>query len=111
MPILQNTKQVILEKPVTLFVGENGTLVVDRGGWEVIPEIVDKVKRMEAVPLVKGTGEGLKNHVKNFLECRQNRNRNTNASVEIGAHIAKFSQLGNIAYRSKADLGWDEIHQ
>ena len=25
------------------FVGENGTLVVDRGGWEVIPEVVNKV--------------------------------------------------------------------
>ena len=23
------------------FVGENGTLVVDRGGWEVIPEVVN----------------------------------------------------------------------
>ncbi|MEI7525838.1 MAG: Gfo/Idh/MocA family oxidoreductase [Mariniphaga sp.] len=89
------------------FVGENGTLVVDRGGWEVIPEVVDGKKRMEAVPLVKGTGEGLKNHVKNFLECRQTRNRNTNASVEIGAHIAKFSQLGNIAYRSGKKLIWD----
>ena len=90
------------------FVGENGTLVVDRHGWEVIPEVVSKVKRMEAVPLVKGTGEGLKNHVKNFLECRQNRNRNTNASVEIAAHIAKFSHLGNIAYRSgNKKLTWD----
>jgi predicted dehydrogenase len=89
------------------FVGENGTLVVDRGGWEVIPEIVDGTKRMEAVPLVKGTGEGLKNHVKNFLDCRVNRNPNTNASVEIGAHIAKFSHLGNIAYRSGKKLVWD----
>jgi len=89
------------------FVGENGTLVVDRGGWEVIPEVVDGKKRMEAVPLVKGTGEGLKNHVKNFLECRLTRNRNTNASVEIAAHIAKFSQLGNIAYRSGKKLIWD----
>ena len=89
------------------FVGENGTLVVDRGGWEVIPEVVDGKKRMEAVPLVKGTGEGLRNHVKNFLECRQTRNRNTNSSVEIAAHIAKFSQLGNIAYRSGKKLIWD----
>jgi len=89
------------------FVGENGTLVVDRNGWEVIPEIVNKEKRMEAVLLVKGTGEGLKNHVKNFLDCRLTRNRNTNASVEIGAHIAKFSQLGNIAYRSGKKLIWD----
>ncbi len=89
------------------FVGENGTLVIDRGGWEVIPEVVSGTKRMEAVPLVKGTGEGLKNHVKNFLECRKHRNPNTNASVEIGAHIAKFSHLGNIAYRSGKKLVWD----
>lgn len=89
------------------FVGENGTLVVDRSGWEVIPEIVNGTKRMEAVALVKGTGQGLKNHVKNFLECVKTRNPNTNASVEIGAHIAKFSQLGNIAYRSGKKLVWD----
>jgi len=89
------------------FVGENGTLVINRQGWEVIPEIVSKVKRMEAVPLIKGNDEGLKNHVKNFLECRQSRNPNTNASVEIGAHIAKFSHLGNIAYRSGKKLVWD----
>lgn len=89
------------------FVGENGTLVVDRGGWEVIPEVVNREKRMEAVALVKGTGEGLKNHVKNFLECRKDRNPKTNASVEIGAHIAKFSALGNIAYRTGKKLVWD----
>ncbi len=89
------------------FVGENGTLVVDRSGWEVIPEIVNRAKRMEAVALVKKTGEGLKNHVNNFLECVKTRNPNTNASVEIGAHIAKFSHLGNIAYRSGKKLVWD----
>jgi len=89
------------------FVGENGTLVVDRNGWEVIPEVVSKQKRMEAVALQKGTGEGLKNHVKNFLDCVKSRNPNTNASVEIGAHIAKFSHLGNIAYRSGKKLVWD----
>ncbi|MEI6140548.1 MAG: Gfo/Idh/MocA family oxidoreductase [Mariniphaga sp.] len=89
------------------FVGENGTLVVDRSGWEVIPEVVNGTKRMEAVALVKGTGQGLNNHVKNFLDCVKSRNPNTNASVEIGAHIAKFSQLGNIAYRSGKKLVWD----
>jgi hypothetical protein len=73
----------------------------------VIPEIVTNTKRMEAVPLKKGTGQGLRNHVKNFLECTENRNPNTNASIEIGAHIAKFSALGNIAYRSGKKLIWD----
>jgi predicted dehydrogenase len=89
------------------FVGENGTLVIDRDGWEVIPEVVSGNARMEAIPLKQGTGQGLKNHVNNFLECLNSRNPNTNASVEIGAHIAKFSALGNIAYRTGKKLIWD----
>jgi predicted dehydrogenase len=89
------------------FVGENGTLVVDRSGWEVIPENVNGKMRMEAVPLAQGTGKGLNNHVRNFLECIDKRKPNTNASVEIGAHIAKFSALGNIAYRTGKKLVWD----
>jgi predicted dehydrogenase len=89
------------------FVGENGTLVLDRGGWEVIPEKVNGKIRMEAVPLKKGTGKGLSNHVKNHLECIASRNPKTNASIEIGAHIAKFSALGNIAYRTGKKLVWD----
>ena len=90
------------------FVGENGTLVVDRQGWEVIPEDVSGTKRMEAVELHKAYGGGgLNLHVKNHLECIKNRNRNCNASIEIGSHIAKFSQLGNIAYRTGKKLTWD----
>jgi predicted dehydrogenase len=91
------------------FVGENGTLVIDRDGWEVIPEVVDNKTRMEALPLKKGDGRGLKNHVKNHLDCISRRDQKTNASIEIGAHIAKFSALGNIAYRSGKKLVWDGI--
>jgi predicted dehydrogenase len=89
------------------FVGENGTLVIDRSGWEVIPENVNGKIRMEAVPLKKGDGRGLKNHVKNHLDCIARRDPNTNASIEIGAHIAKFSALGNIAYRTGKKLVWN----
>ena len=90
------------------FVGENGTLILDRKGWEVTPETVRNVARMEAVPFNKSYGGGgLQLHVKNHLECIKNRNRNTNASAEIGAHIAKFSQLGNIAYRTGKKLVWN----
>ncbi|GHT21181.1 NADH-dependent dehydrogenase [Bacteroidia bacterium] len=91
------------------FVGENGTLVVDRAGWEVIPEKVNRKERMEAVPRIN-PGESLRDldlHVKNHLECIKSRNRNCNATVEIGAHIAKFAQLGNIAYRTGKKLVWD----
>ena len=93
------------------FVGENGTLVVDRGGWEVIPERVNGNARMEAVPLKQAYGGGgLNLHVKNHLECIKRRDPNCNASIEIGAHIAKFSQLGNIAYRTGEKLKWDGTH-
>ena len=85
-----------------------GTLVIDRNGWEVIPEKVNGQARMEAVPLQKQYGEGgLNLHAKNHLACIKTRNRNCNASVEIGAHIAKFSQLGNITYRTGKKLSWD----
>ena len=90
------------------FVGENGTLVIDRGGWEVIPEKVGGAERMEAVALHKSYGEGgLNLHVKNHLECIKSRNPNCNASIQIGAHIAKFAHLGNIAYRTGKRLYWD----
>lgn len=90
------------------FVGENGTLVLNREGWEVIPEHVNGKNRMEAVPLKRQYGAGgLELHVKNHLACMKANNRNTNASTKIGADIAKFSQLGNIAYRSQKKLVWN----
>ena len=90
------------------FVGENGTLVVDRGGWEVIPENVNGKQRMEAVPLHEAYGGGgLNLHVKNHLDCIKRRDRNCNASIEIGSHICKFSELGNIAYKTGKRLSWD----
>ena len=90
------------------FVGENGTLVIDRNGWEVIPEKVSGVERMEPVALQKSYGEGgLNLHAKNHLACIKDRNLNCNASIQIGAHIAKFAHLGNIAYRTGKKLSWD----
>ena len=75
------------------FVGENGTLVVDRGGWEVIPERVNGNARMEAVPLKQAYGEGgLNLHAKTPLECIKNRDPNCNASNELRSHIPKSSQ-------------------
>jgi len=86
------------------FVGENGTLVVDRGGWEVIPE----GNKMERITRQQAYGEGgCILHCKNHLECLKTNNPNTNANIEIGSHIAKFSELGNIAYKTGKKLKWD----
>jgi hypothetical protein len=94
------------------FVGEWGTLVVDRNGWEVIPETNSNSAKngYEGVPLQKGTGKGLELHVQNFLECIKTREK-PNCDIEIGAHIARFAHLGNISYRLGRKVFWDHEKQ
>jgi len=89
------------------YVGNNGTLVVDRNGWEVIPERKKDKDLIERVPLQKGTGKGLDYHMANFIEGVKSRNRNLNASIEIAANTARVAHLGNIALRTGRRLYWD----
>lgn len=87
------------------FIGNNGTLVVNREGWEVVPE----KGRMEAVSFQRSQDNGLDKHMVNFVEAVRKRSaEGLNAPIEAGAHIAIFSQMGNIAYRSKKKLFWDK---
>ncbi|MCG8309114.1 MAG: Gfo/Idh/MocA family oxidoreductase [Cytophagales bacterium] len=92
------------------FMGDWGTLVVDRSGWEVIPETKYKPKEkiIEAVPFTKGLEVGLKAHVKNFVACAKSRNKKTNAHAGIGAHVAIVGHMGNIAYRTGEKIYWDD---
>ncbi len=94
------------------FIGEHGTLVVDRGGWEVIPESSGYgVKEgLAPIPVQKSTGRGLDLHMENFIDSIKTRKR-PNADIEIGAHIARFAHLGNIAYRLGRKLDWDGENQ
>jgi len=86
------------------FIGDNGTLVLNRGGWEVIPDN----KRMEAVPLQQSQDNGLEKHMDNFVEAILKKDRSLlKAPIEAGAHIAKFSQMANIAYKTGKKLHWD----
>ncbi|WP_288206249.1 Gfo/Idh/MocA family oxidoreductase [uncultured Parabacteroides sp.] len=91
------------------FFGENGTLVLTRAGWEVLPVVVDKTPRMEAVPFKKGEGKGLYNHVGNFLECIKSRDL-PNADIAIGARVAKMSHLANISCRLQREVRWDDAN-
>jgi len=90
------------------FIGNNGTLVLNRGGWEVIPE----KGRMEAVALQPSVDNGLEKHMANFVDAIRKKNPALlNAPLEVGAHIAIFSQLGNIAYRTGQKLYWNTEKQ
>lgn len=86
------------------FIGNNGTLVLDRGGWEVIPE----KGKMEAVPRTKSVDNGLDNHAINFLDVIKSRKlEDLNTPIQAGAHVATVAQLGNIAYKTGKKLNWN----
>ena len=97
------------------FIGNNGTLVLDRGGWEVIPEVEHESWRqlpdqpkMEAVPLRTAEGNGLDLHTANFLEAVRNRDAGIlRAPIRVGYHAARVSHMGNIAYKTGRKLQWD----
>ena len=90
------------------YIGENGTLVLDRNGWEVVPE----KQKIEAVPVQKNVGNGLDLHVRNFLDCIKNNSPDKlNASIEIGRSVALVAQMGNIAYRTGEKVTWDDGKQ
>lgn len=89
------------------FVGNNGTLVVDRNGWEVIPERKQNKDLIERVNLIKGTGKGLELHMANFIDGVKTRNRDLNANISVAANTARVAHLGNIAHRTGKRLYWD----
>lgn len=90
------------------YIGENGTLVLDRGGWEVFPEKT----RVEAVPLQKNVGNGLDLHVRNFIDCLLNNSpQKLKAGIDIGRDVALVAQMGNLAYRTGEKIYWDNSKQ
>ncbi|MGH2623707.1 MAG: Gfo/Idh/MocA family protein [Sphingobacterium sp.] len=86
------------------FIGNNGTLVLNRGGWEVIAE----KGRMEPIASQLSKDNGLELHMENFVQAIRSKNKNIlHAPIETGAHIAILSQMGNVAYRTGEKLQWD----
>lgn len=90
------------------YIGENGTLVLDRQGWEVVPE----KQKIEVVPVQKNVGNGLDLHTRNFLDClRNNTPEKLNASLDIGRNVALVAQMGNIAFRTGEKVSWNDATQ
>jgi predicted dehydrogenase len=93
------------------FHGNNGVLVVDRGGWEVYPES-ETVKRkrsyrMAGEPRRAPSGEDSHlAHVRNFLECVESR-KHPRSDVEIGHYSMMACHLANIAFRVGRRVEWD----
>jgi predicted dehydrogenase len=90
------------QKGGTLFIGDKGTIHVNRGKIESDPADILKTKLAEKdVHLYES-----KSHHGNWLECIKSRKLPV-CDVEIGHRSATVCHLGNIAIRSGRKITWD----
>jgi len=94
------------------FVGNNGTLVVNRGGWEVIPETYsdDGVRKykLEAMPYQGHNDNILDLHTKNFVDAiRANDASRLKCGIDSGSVAAINASMGNIALKTGRKLFWN----
>ncbi|HYF66927.1 MAG TPA: Gfo/Idh/MocA family oxidoreductase [Ohtaekwangia sp.] len=98
------------------FIGNNGTLVVDRGGYEVIVEREAQGyastgdPKMKPVEAFKKPGElnYLDLHTQNFIDAvKKNDQSVLNTPIQSGSVAAINAQMGNIAYRTGTKVFWN----
>jgi predicted dehydrogenase len=96
------------------FIGNNGTLVLDRNGWEVVAENEfqgwgqDGIPKIEAVKYDTGGVSGLDLHTKNFIDAMKSRNSaSLNAPIQVGYDAARVSHMGNVAYKTGNRIYWN----
>jgi predicted dehydrogenase len=106
----------------TEFFGADGSLFIDRGGWQVTPETdqteVDdpdqkgkkkKVNRPRTPAVKKPGGDSALAHARNFLECVRSRKwQDLHCDIEVGHRTASICHLGNISHRlGNKKIYWD----
>lgn len=93
------------------FVGEQGRMIIDRRGWEIMP-VTERGEDgrehyiMEKMPYQSRQGDPRTQHAHNFVESIKSRQQPI-CPIEIGSHVAVVAHLGNIAYRLGRKVYWD----
>ena len=102
------------------FIGNRGTLVVNRTGWHVIPEKDHRNTKslfIEEVPRTtfnwdevrEKYGDPLDLHTENFIDSiKKNDPTILNCGIESGSLVSKVAHMGNIAFRSQSKIRWND---
>jgi predicted dehydrogenase len=93
------------------FIGNLGTVVVDREKWEVLPESErtdgGSTYKIDAQPVQhRRGGGGLDEHTRNFVDCMKSRNQPI-CNTEVGHAAAVVAHMGNVAFKTGRKLYWD----
>jgi len=89
----------------TAFLGTQGTLAVNRGGYKIIPAGKSTLQAFEDNEKAKFTMNAP--HWENFLECVKTRQRPI-SEIETTVRTSQACILSNIALRSGMTLDWDD---
>lgn len=90
------------------FFGANGTMLLNRNGWEVKPAMVNKEPKIPAVAWQPTQENGLDAHTRNFIEVVGSRDYSKlNCPIEAGVRVAINSHMGNIAQRTGEKIYWN----
>jgi predicted dehydrogenase len=90
------------------FYGTDGTLFVDRAGYELVPETRKSGTTVtnRAEPASRTSTPDNPTHARNFVDCIKSREAPI-CDIEIGHRSSSTAILGNMAYRSGATVVWD----
>lgn len=97
------------------FIGNRGTVVLNRQGWEMIPEYEWKDGgnhyKLPAFPERNKPGNAnyVEDHARNFVDSMQKNDASIlNCGIESGSVAAINAQMGNIAYKTGRKIYWDK---
>lgn len=90
------------------FYGTDGTLFVDRGGFQLVPEQQREGQQTVDRTLAREQRSTRANptHARNFVDCVKSRQKPL-CDIEIGHRSSSTAILGNMAYRSGSTVVWD----
>jgi predicted dehydrogenase len=89
-----------------LFVGNDASILINRDGWELLPETADGKYKVPKLPFHEGR-ENHPEHMQNFIDCVRSR-KDPACPVENGRLVAMYAHFANIALRTNSRLTWKE---
>jgi len=97
------------------FIGNNATMVVNREGWQIVPETQRnkeglRVNKIEALPEQRRSNNAnyIADHAKNFVAAMQADDPALlKCGIETGAIAAINAHMGNVAYKTGRKVYWD----
>jgi predicted dehydrogenase len=91
------------------WIGSKATLVCNRDGYELIPQLDrNNVASVEAVKVVGKFEEGgIEAHTTNWCNCIRENSMQTNSPVDKGAFATILAHMANISYRTGTRVVYD----